>query len=63
LKAYLITTGVIFSLITIGHVWRAFAEGPQFAKNPLFLLLTAVAAAMAIWAWLLLRRSLRRLNT
>lgn len=57
-KAYLVTTGVIFGLITAGHVWKAIAEGPQTARNPLFLVLTALAAGMCVWAfWLVSRRS------
>lgn len=58
MKAYLVTTGVIFGLITAGHVWKAIAEGPQTARNPLFLVLTALAAGMCVWAfWLVSRRS------
>ena len=57
LRAYLITTGTVFGLITLAHVWRAIAEGPRVARNPVFLLLTLVAAALSFWAWRLLRRS------
>lgn len=56
MKAYLIITGVVFGLITAAHIWRAFAEGPQLARNPVFLLLTALAAGLSIWAWSLLGR-------
>jgi hypothetical protein len=54
MKAYLITTGVIFGLITGAHIWRAFAEGPQMAKDPFFTLLTLLAASLSVWAWRLL---------
>jgi hypothetical protein len=55
-KAYLISTGTIFSLIAVAHLWRISVEGRHLATEPLFLLLTAAAAALAIWAWRLLRR-------
>lgn len=59
MKAYLIVTGIVFGLVTAAHIWRAIAEGPQLAKNPLFILLTVLAAALSFWAWWLLGRSLR----
>ncbi len=59
MKAYLITTGTIFGLITIAHVLRMFAEGVHQATDPVFLLLTFVAAGLSFWAWRLLWRSSR----
>ena len=53
------TTGAVFSLITLAHIWRMIAEGSHLAADPGYLLLTAVAAALGVWAWLLLRRSAR----
>ena len=55
MKAYLITTGLIFGLITGAHILRAIAEGPQLAKDPFFILLTVLAASLCVWAWRLLR--------
>ncbi len=57
MKAYLITTGIIFALITLAHILRVFAEGPRLAKDPLFILLTLLAACLSVWAWRLLRSS------
>jgi hypothetical protein len=51
MKAYLITTGIIFGAITLAHVARIFAEGAGLAAEPLFLLLTVVAAGLSAWAW------------
>ncbi|MGE5278415.1 MAG: hypothetical protein ACM3SU_15585 [Acidobacteriota bacterium] len=51
MKAYLATTGAVFGVITLAHLWRTTGEGPWF------LLLTAAAAAFGVWAWRLLRRS------
>jgi uncharacterized membrane protein len=59
MKAYLITTGTVFGLITLAHVGRVLAEGPHLATDPLFVLLTVAAAALCFWAWRLLRRSSR----
>jgi len=56
MKAYVITTGTIFGLITLAHIWRATVEGPQLAFAPWYILLTAAAAALCLWAlWLLWR--------
>jgi hypothetical protein len=54
LKAYLATTGTVFGLIFVAHIWRAVAEGPAMVKNPVFILLTVAAAALSVWAWRLL---------
>jgi hypothetical protein len=59
MKAYLITTGTVFGLITLAHICRICVEGPQLAKDPVFLLLTFIAAALCFWAWRLLARSSR----
>jgi hypothetical protein len=55
MKAYIITTGAIFGLITLAHFWR-IAEEPHLAKDPFFLVLTVAAAALCVWAWRVLRR-------
>jgi hypothetical protein len=54
-KAYLITSGTIFGLITLAHVWRVFAEGIRLATEPWYVLITLTAAALCLWAWRLLR--------
>lgn len=55
MKAYIATTGTIFGLITGVHIWRAIGESPHLATEPWFILLTAVAAALCLWALRLLR--------
>jgi hypothetical protein len=50
-KAYVITTGTVFGLIVVAHIWRAVAEGPAIAKNPAYILLTVAAATLSLWAW------------
>jgi hypothetical protein len=55
MKAYLMTTGSVFGLIVLAHVWRVIAEGPHLVSDPWYILLTAAAAALCVWAWRLLR--------
>src|SRR4029078_3469879 len=55
MKAYLVTTGAIFGLITVAHLWRIIDEWPHLAREPGYLLLTAAAAALGLWAVRLLR--------
>jgi hypothetical protein len=59
MKAYLITTGILFALLTLAHIWRLFEEG-QLGKDPWYVVVTLVAAAMSVWAFSLLRPSTRR---
>jgi hypothetical protein len=54
MKAYVITTGAVFGMITMAHIARVFAEGPHLAANPLFILLTVATAALCFWACYLL---------
>ena len=57
MKAYLLTTGVLFGLIAIAHILRIIVEWPRLATDPWYLLLTLLAAALCVWAWRLLRQS------
>ena len=60
MKAYLATTGALFGLLAVLHAWNFALEwsGPRF-----ILYLTAaggaVAAALSIWAWVLLAKATR----
>ena len=56
MKMYLIVSGAIFGLITLAHIWRAVAEGPNLATDPFFIVLTLAAASLCLWAVRLLRR-------
>ena len=57
MKAYVMTTGAIFALIVLAHVWRVISESRSLATDPFFLSLTAAAALLSIWAGRLLWRS------
>lgn len=56
MKAYLITTGTIFAIITALHIWRAIAEG---GPGPVWILLILLPAGLCIWAFALLKKSSR----
>lgn len=56
MKAYLITTGAVFGLITVAHIARVIAEGPHLLREPWWVLLTLAAMAMCLWAVRLLGR-------
>ena len=59
MKAYVMTTGVLFGLLTVAHLWRILEEGAHLATDPWYLLITLAAAALCVWAWRLLRLSTR----
>jgi hypothetical protein len=58
-KAYIITTGAVFAMITIAHLLRFMMEGSHLLTEPVYILLTLIAASLAGWAWVLFRRSSR----
>ncbi len=59
MKAYVMTTGAVFGLITLAHLLRIIAEGPHLVTEPSFVLLTVAAATLCLWAWRLLRLTTR----
>ena len=59
MRAYVITTGAVFGLITLAHLLRIIEEGPHLAKDPWYVLITIAAAALCVWAWRVLRLSTR----
>ena len=59
MKAYLLTTGTVFGLLTVAHIWRVIGESTALAKDPWFILITLVAAGLCVWAISLLRVTAR----
>jgi hypothetical protein len=59
MKPYLVTTGLLFALLALVHVWRAIEEWPDSAVGPGFIAGTTVVVALpgvlAWWAWQVLR--------
>ena len=56
MRTYVMTTGVIFGLLVVAHVWRMFAESASLATDPWYLLVTVIALLLSLWAVVLLRR-------
>ena len=63
MKAYLITTGMIFGLMAAMHLTRSIAEWGKLTTDPGYFLgmaaLGLVAAGLSVWAWRLLRQKSR----
>lgn len=57
MRAYVLTTGVIFGLLVFAHVWRMIAESASLATDPFYLLITLVSGLLSLWAARLLWRS------
>jgi hypothetical protein len=51
MRAYVRTTGVLFGLLVLVHVWRFVEEGAHVARDPWFLSFTLLAAVLCVWAW------------
>lgn len=54
MKAYLLTTGAVFGLLTLVHVWRMIVEASS-TRDPWVLLVTVISAVLAGWAFRLAR--------
>lgn len=59
MRHYIMTTGIVFGLLTLAHAARIIVEGWQVASSVIFVLATIVPAALCIWAFYLLRQSRR----
>lgn len=57
MRAYVMTTGVIFGLLVVAHIWRMIAESPSLATDPSYILITLVAGLLSLWAGRLVWRS------
>jgi hypothetical protein len=59
MKAYLITTGLLFGLLASAHFVRTVVEWSRLAADPGFVIegpgIGVVAATLCLWAWRLLR--------
>ena len=51
MKAYVLASGGIFGLIVAAHALRLLAEGTRVVRDPVFVLFTAMAAVMCVWAF------------
>ena len=55
MKAYVLTTGIVFGLLTLAHLWRIAAEAFNLLTDPFCVGITVGAGALSFWAWRLLR--------
>jgi uncharacterized membrane protein len=60
MKIYVVTTGILFGLITVAHILRMIREDPHLATDPWYLLITVIAAGLCVWAGLLVWRNARK---
>jgi hypothetical protein len=58
MKTYVVTTGALFGLLTIAHIWRMSVERP-LGGDPWYLAITAATAVLCVWAVFVLRRPAR----
>ena len=54
MRAYVITTGALFGLLTIAHVVKIILER-RLIPDPVFIIFTLISAVLTIWAWRVLR--------
>lgn len=59
MRTYVLTTGGLFGLLTVVHLWRMIQEGHGLAADPWYLLITAAAASLCLWAFVVARRPSR----
>jgi hypothetical protein len=59
MKAYLVTTGVLFGLLAGAHLARTFLEARRLVEDPWFILegpgIGVIGGTLAVWAWRLAR--------
>jgi hypothetical protein len=56
MRAYVITSGVIFALLVVAHIARVAMEGPHVLTDAFFVIATLIAGALAAWAWRVARQ-------
>ena len=56
MKAYVVTTAVIFFLVVLAHIARIFAEGAHLLIQPVFAFTSVLSIVLTIWSWRLVRR-------
>lgn len=56
MRAYVITTGAVFGLLTVAHLARMFVEA-RFSVDASYWVITATTAALCAWSVYVLRRA------
>jgi dolichyl-phosphate-mannose--protein O-mannosyl transferase len=52
MKLYLYTTGILFAVITVGHVWEVIDRSHVFASD---VIIVTLSTGLVVWAWRLAR--------
>ena len=63
MKTYLITTGSLFGLLALAHVWQIIDQWPRLLHDSGEIIEAAIGVAavlLSVWAWRLLRAEMRR---
>ena len=53
MRAYLLTTGILFVLITGLHIWEVVDRSRLYVSD---VVVVGLGVGLAVWAWRLLRR-------
>lgn len=56
MKAYVVTSGIVFLLVVLAHIARLISEGVHLLVQPTFALTSVLSTALTIWAWRLFSR-------
>lgn len=51
MRSYVKSTGVVFGLLTLVHIWRVIEEGSRLAKDPWFVVMTILPTVFCLWAF------------
>jgi len=53
MRAYVLTTGAVFALITVAHVWEMVDRSQVFFSDAIVI---GLSAGLAVWAWRVARQ-------
>jgi hypothetical protein len=53
MRAYVLTTGAVFALITVAHIVEVVDRSRVFVSDAIIL---ALSAGLAVWAWRVARQ-------
>ncbi|HKE93230.1 MAG TPA: hypothetical protein VKB34_02905 [Povalibacter sp.] len=56
MRAYVITTGIVFGLLIVAHIAHVVSDGPQALKDPFFMLSSLIAVGLCAWSCRLIMR-------
>jgi hypothetical protein len=60
MRAYVVTTGLMFGLLVIAHIARLAVEGPGALRSPIFVIASLLSIGMLVWSILVFQSFDRR---